>query len=110
MSVVTNLICRLYYFIKMLYMFRFFIYRIIMTLSSSLRHWNSTINIGPGFLSQVLEKLQQEPDENKNCALIFDAMAIRQQLVWNKANHKCVIAIMEIILILREMRQKQKRH
>jgi len=50
-------------------MFRFFIYRTIMTLSSSVRHWNSTVNIGRGFLSQVLEKLQQVPDENKDCAL-----------------------------------------
>lgn len=58
--------------------------------SSSIRHWNSAINIEPGFLSQVLERLQQVPDEDKDCALIFDGMAIRQQLVWSKADHKCV--------------------
>jgi len=63
-----------------------------MTLShlSSLRYWNSTVNVGPDFLSQVLEKLQQVPDEDKDCALIFDAIVIRQQLVWNKADHKCI--------------------
>lgn len=57
---------------------------------SSLRHWNSTVNVEPGFLSQVLEKLQQVPDEDKDCAFIFDGMAIRQQLIWSKADHKCV--------------------
>jgi len=40
--------------------------------SSSLRHWNSTVNIEPGLLSQVLERLQQVPDEDKDCALMFD--------------------------------------
>lgn len=57
---------------------------------SSLRHWNSTLDIGPGFFSQVFEVLQRIPDEDKDCNLIFDGMEIRQQLCWDKVEQKYV--------------------
>lgn len=47
---------------------------------SSIRHWTSAIHVKPGFFTQVLEILEKIPDEDKDSALIFDSMAIRQQL------------------------------
>lgn len=57
---------------------------------SSIRHWTSAIHVKPGFFTQVLEILEKIPDEDKDCALIFDGMAIRQQLCWSQTENKFV--------------------
>lgn len=55
---------------------------------SSIRNWQSTVNISPGFFSEVLQKLKEVPSEDRDCNLVFDGMAIRQQLCWNETEHK----------------------
>ncbi|EFN63669.1 hypothetical protein EAG_07191 [Camponotus floridanus] len=53
-------------------------------------------NIKLGFFTQVLEILEKIPDEDKDCALIFDSMAIRQQLCWSQTENKFVGYLQEI--------------
>lgn len=68
------------------------IYRTIMMLPhpSSLRHWTSTVNVNPGFLSEVLQALEQVPCEDKDCILIYDGMSIRQQICWSEVDHRYI--------------------
>lgn len=57
---------------------------------SSLRHLTFTVNVSPGFLSEVLQALEQVPCEDKDCTLIFDAMSIWQQLCWSEVDHRYI--------------------
>jgi len=57
---------------------------------SSLRHWTSTVNVNPGFLSEVLQALEQVPCEDKDCILIYDGMSIRQQICWSEVDHRYI--------------------
>lgn len=55
---------------------------------SAIRNWTSAVDAQPGFQSEVLRALNTLKDEDKDCCLIFDSMAIRQQLVWNAQQHR----------------------
>lgn len=48
------------------------------------------MNAQPGFQSEVLSALNTLKDEDKDCCLLFDSMAIRQQLLWDEQQHKYV--------------------
>lgn len=54
----------------------------------TIRKWLSKTKCYPGFLTEVFqflkEELLQKPDL-KNCALIFDSMSIRKQIIWDNA-------------------------
>jgi len=58
---------------------------------SAIRNWTSSINGNPGFLSEVLLYLKNLPTVDKDCNLVFDAMAIKKQIVWDKKLDKFVI-------------------
>lgn len=51
---------------------------------SAIRNWTSSINGNPRFLSQVLSCLKNLPTVDKDCNLVFDAMAIKKQIVSDK--------------------------
>lgn len=56
---------------------------------SSIRNWTSTVNAEPGFHQEILETLKViTKEEDRDCALIFDGMAIRQQLLWDQQQRK----------------------
>jgi len=57
---------------------------------SAIRNWTSSFNGNPGFLSEVLSCLKNLPTNDKDCNLVFDAMAIKKQIVWNKQLDKFV--------------------
>lgn len=60
---------------------------------SVLRGWVSSVNCEPGYLQEVFNYLKHNVSDKpylKECALIFDSMSIRKQLVWN--NNKKVYA------------------
>ena len=57
---------------------------------SAIRNWTSSINGNPGFLSEVLSCLKSLPTVDKHCNLVFDAMAIKKQIVWDKKLDKFV--------------------
>lgn len=57
---------------------------------SAIRNWTSSINGNPGFLSEVLSCLKNLPTVDKDCNLVFDAMAIKKQIVWDKKLDKFV--------------------
>lgn len=57
----------------------------------TIRRWLSTFNCEPGILKEVLGFLEKHVEENvslKNCALIFDSMAIRSETVWDNEHGK----------------------
>jgi hypothetical protein len=58
--------------------------------SSTIRKWLSSVNCEAGFLSEVFEflKTQSHYDYLKDVALIFDSMAIRNQIVYDKQSDK----------------------
>jgi len=57
---------------------------------SSIQNWNGNVNAEPGFQRQVLNALKKFPEEDKDCALLLDSMAIRQQILWDEKNNKFV--------------------
>ena len=57
---------------------------------SSLRNWMSSINGEPGFQKEVFCALSKLNVEDRDCALIFDSMAIRKQVLWNSSKQKYV--------------------
>jgi len=57
---------------------------------SSIKNWNGNVNAEPGFQRQVLNALKKFPEEDKDCALLLDSMAIRQQILWDEKNNKFV--------------------
>ncbi|KAI4455481.1 thap domain-containing [Holotrichia oblita] len=57
----------------------------------SIRKWLSSLNCQPGFLQEVLDFLKEEVKRQpslQQCALIFDSMAIRKQLLWDEKEGK----------------------
>ncbi|EFN66196.1 THAP domain-containing protein 9, partial [Camponotus floridanus] len=74
------------------YFINAFIFRTIFKLPhvSAIRNWTSVVDSEPGFQSQILCALKELNDEDKDCCLIFDSMAIRQQLIWDQKKHKYI--------------------
>lgn len=50
----------------------------------------SNVNAEPGFQLKVLEALSKLDEKEKDCCLIFDCMAIRQQITWSEQEHKYI--------------------
>jgi hypothetical protein len=50
----------------------------------------SSVNIEPGFQLKVLQALNGLDEKEKNCCLIFDSMAIKQQITWSGEKHKYI--------------------
>lgn len=48
------------------------------------------MDASPGFQRQVLDGLKNIPTKDKDCTLIFDGMAIRQQVIWDQEAHRFV--------------------
>ncbi|EFN61310.1 THAP domain-containing protein 9, partial [Camponotus floridanus] len=57
---------------------------------SSLRNWTMSVNAEPGFQRDVFSALKQFNDEDRDCNLVFDSMAIRKQVMWNKQCQKYI--------------------
>lgn len=55
-----------------------------------MRNWLSSINAEPGFLSNIFEEISKFPLHLRNCNLVFDSMAMRKQLIWNKSKEKFI--------------------
>ena len=56
---------------------------------STIRAWAAVIDCEPGFLSNVIEHLQNGLEENcKDCILIVDEMAIKKEVIWDVKNKK----------------------
>lgn len=54
------------------------------------RNWNSTVNGELGFFSEVFKALCSLQAEDKQCCLMFDAMSIKKQVLWNEKIRKLV--------------------
>jgi hypothetical protein len=67
-----------------------FVAKLSLPHSSTIRKWLSSVNCEVGFLSEVFEflKTQSHNDYLKDVALIFDSMAIRKQIVYDKQSDK----------------------
>jgi len=61
------------------------IFRSILALPhvSAIRNWTSSINGEPGFFKDVLSALEKLEPFDKHCNLVIDAMAIKQQIIWD---------------------------
>lgn len=46
------------------------------------------MNAEPGFLKEVFEHIKQIPDGDKDCNLVFDAMSIRKQIIYDVKRDK----------------------
>lgn len=57
---------------------------------SSLRNWTMSVNAEPGFQRDVFSALKQFNDEDRDCNLVFDSMAIRKQVMWDKQCQKYI--------------------
>lgn len=55
-----------------------------------MRNWISNVNIDLGFQLKVLEVLSGLDEKEKDCCLIFDIMAIKQQIAWSGEKHKYI--------------------
>jgi hypothetical protein len=67
-----------------------FVAKLSLPHSSTIRKWLSSVTCEVGFLSEVFEflKTQSHNDYLKDVALIFDSMAIRKQIVYDKQSDK----------------------
>ncbi len=53
---------------------------------SLIKIWASSVDCEPGFITEAFDILKQEVQdhpEKKDCCLVFDAMAIRKQVLWD---------------------------
>jgi len=50
----------------------------------SILNLTSSINGEPGFFKEVFDALQTMSPDDKHCNLIFDAMAIKKQILWDE--------------------------
>ncbi|CAB3997104.1 DNA transposase THAP9 [Paramuricea clavata] len=53
---------------------------------SMIKSWASSVKCNPGFITEAFEILKHEikdHPEKKDCSLVFDAMAIRKQTLWD---------------------------
>ena len=53
---------------------------------STIRQWSASLNCQPGFLSEVIDHLKQEAEDNefmKHCTLMLDAMALKKEIVYD---------------------------
>lgn len=57
---------------------------------ASLANWISNVDVMPGFLKNVFDRLKNLPAENKDCNLVIDGMAIRKQIIWSPSENKFV--------------------
>ena len=56
---------------------------------STIRCWAAAINCEPGFLTNVIQHLQNSlEEEDKDCFLLVDEMAIKKEVVWDIKNKK----------------------
>ena len=56
---------------------------------STIRTWATSIEYEPGFLSQVIQHLQDNlEDDNKDCILLVDEMTIKKEVLWDAKNKK----------------------
>lgn len=49
-----------------------------------MRDWLSGVNAEPGFMSNVFEEIAKFPGTSRNCNLVFDAMSIKKQSLWEQ--------------------------
>ena len=53
----------------------------------TIRKWSTSLNVEPGFLSEVVDKLKndiQEDPDMSDCVLMFDSMGIKKEVIYNK--------------------------
>ncbi|KAI5716664.1 hypothetical protein M8J76_010347 [Diaphorina citri] len=55
---------------------------------SAISKWISNVDVKPGFLTNVFERLKQLPEESKDCNLVIDGMSIRKQIIWSQSDQK----------------------
>lgn len=70
----------------------FELYRSILNLPSpkSILNWTSIVNGEPGFFAEVFKALSTLDPEDKDCCLMFDAMSIRKQVLWDDKTGKFI--------------------
>jgi len=57
--------------------------------SATIRAWTAAIKCEPGFLTDVIEHLQNTlKDDEKDCILLVDEMAIKKEVAWDVKNKK----------------------
>jgi hypothetical protein len=57
--------------------------------SATIRAWAASIKCEPGFMTCIIEHLQNTLDEDdKDCFLLVDEMSIKKQVIWDKKNKK----------------------
>lgn len=56
----------------------------------SILNWTSSINGEPGFFKEVFDALQTMSPDDRHCNLIFDAMSIKKQILWDERLGKFV--------------------
>ena len=57
--------------------------------SATIRAWAAAIQCEPGFLTDVIEHLQNTlKDDEKDCILLVDEMAIKKEVIWDVKNKK----------------------
>lgn len=49
----------------------------------SISSWISSVNAEPGFFQEVFDYLKHLPLQDRDCNLIFDAMAIRKKIIYD---------------------------
>ncbi|CAB3977737.1 THAP domain-containing 9 [Paramuricea clavata] len=56
---------------------------------ATIRAWAAAIKCEPGFLTCVIEHLQNSLDvDDKDCFLLVDEMSIKKEVIWDKKNKK----------------------
>ena len=56
---------------------------------STICAWSASLNCQPGFLSEVIEHLKETKSKDplkKHCTLMFDAMALKKEIVYDPKN------------------------
>ena len=55
--------------------------------SATIRAWAGAIQCEPGFLTDIIEHLQNTlKDDEKDCILLVDEMAIKKEVIWDVKN------------------------
>lgn len=56
----------------------------------SIRNWTSSVDGEPGFFKEVFTALKNLNPDDKHCSLMFDAMSIKKQILWDEKLQKFV--------------------
>lgn len=55
---------------------------------SSITSWTSSVNAEPGFFQEVFDYMKNILPEDRDCTLVFDAMAIRKKIIYDNSTDR----------------------